>query len=296
MVPARNGLGLALGLMATLFLTIMCLEARTQAPDVQSGPVATGDILTGTVITAATSLPIEGAAIRIGGTDSLTFTGKDGTFEITSDQTDGLLLISYSGYETQQVSFQEGQVESSRIRLARDLSRVTPLIIGDSIPDYLLDLPVSVVNHPQGRSVITLREYQNRELLVLDFWATWCKPCIKSVDKWELIQKEFPDNLAVLTVHMDFADKALPFIQKRGWLLPALVGENYNIINRHFFDRYQVGNVVMIYKGILYAIPTDKGHDIEKLRKLLNGERVEYDSSAPFIYTAQSSIEKGGAR
>jgi len=31
MAPARNGLGLALGLMVTLFLTIMCLEARAQS-------------------------------------------------------------------------------------------------------------------------------------------------------------------------------------------------------------------------------------------------------------------------
>src|SRR5690606_18657964 len=44
MAPARNGLGLALGLMATLFLTIMCLETRAQRPET-SGPVPPGVIV-----------------------------------------------------------------------------------------------------------------------------------------------------------------------------------------------------------------------------------------------------------
>gem|GEM_PF-2060062 len=292
--PARNGLGLALGLTATLFLTIMCLEARAQAPDGTSGPVATGNILSGTAITAVTNLPVEGATVRINGTENIAFTDKDGTFKISSGEPDGVLLVSYMGYETQQVPIQDGRLKNSHIRLTKDLSKVTPLIIGDSIPDYLWDLPVSVVNHPQGRSVVTLREYQSKKLLVLDFWARWCAPCVESVDQWEVIQRQFPDELAVLTVHMDVADRALPFIQQRGWSLPTLIGENYHIVNRHFFNRYQVGGVVMIYQGKLFAIPEDKGHDTAKLRKLLDGESVEYTSMIRL--TNSETLEEGRAK
>src|SRR5690606_16062401 len=43
-VPAHSGLGLALGLMVTLFLKIMCLETRAQRPET-SGPVPPGMIV-----------------------------------------------------------------------------------------------------------------------------------------------------------------------------------------------------------------------------------------------------------
>jgi len=284
MAPARSGLGLALGVVVLLL-----------ACHVKHGIAQETFSLEGKVISAASGAAIEGAAIRISNTDNLVFTGKGGTFEISSTQADGLLLVSYRGYETQKVPIHTGRLKSNKVRMVKDLTRVTPLVVGDSVTDYLWDIPLTVVNHPKGRSTITLREYQNK-LLVLDFWATWCKPCIKTVDKWDVIQKQIPQSLAVLTVHMDLAERALPFIEKRGWSLPALVGDNYNIVNRHFFDRYQVGGIVMIYKGVVYAIPSDKGYDTDKLKRLLNGEQVEYHSDSRFIHTVQSSFKEGGSR
>src|SRR5690606_10708489 len=60
-VPARSGLGLALGLMVTLFLTTMCLYARAQRP-VLSGPVLSG------TVTDSAGAAISGATITIKGT------------------------------------------------------------------------------------------------------------------------------------------------------------------------------------------------------------------------------------
>ncbi|MGK6352227.1 carboxypeptidase-like regulatory domain-containing protein [Parapedobacter sp. DT-150] len=290
--PALPGLGLAMGVM--ILLSVISISASAQQKEVCDADSASHNrLLKGTVITAVTNLPLEGVAIRVKGSDKVSFTDTNGTFEIVS-HADTVLLVSYMGYESQRVPIQDGRLKNNHIRLTRDLSKVTPLIIGDSIPDYLWDLPVSVVNHPQGRTVITLREYQSKKLLILDFWARWCAPCVKSVDQWEVIQKEFPDELAVLTVHMDVADRALPFIQQRSWSLPALVGENYHIVNRHFFNRYQVGGVVMICQGKLFAIPDDKGHDIVKLRKLLDGEPVEYTSMIRL--TNSETLEEGRAK
>src|SRR5690606_10701022 len=82
-----------------------------------------------------------------------------------------------------------------------DLDKFPPLIykmdpketmnlrIGDDLPDELLDLPLWVVGHGADKDVVSLKEYSNSQLVVLDFWANFCAPCIRSVDQWEETMK-----------------------------------------------------------------------------------------------------------
>lgn len=159
-----------------------------------------------------------------------------------------------------------------------DLSQVKGLVIGDSIPDYLWDLPLWVVNHPDGRDTMTLREYEGSKLLVLDFWAPWCTPCIKSVEKWRELKAQFPDDIAVVTVHMDYDYKALPFAAKRGWKFPVVIGESTVVINRHFFIRNRVGGVVWIKDGKCIAIPELNGYDERIVKAVITDDNVRVKS------------------
>ncbi|MFD2554202.1 TlpA family protein disulfide reductase [Sphingobacterium tabacisoli] len=54
------------------------------------------------------------------------------------------------------------------------------LQIGDAMPDELWHMPLQVVNHPEGKEYIKLIDYSDKELIILDFWATWCGSCIKN--------------------------------------------------------------------------------------------------------------------
>ena len=57
------------------------------------------------------------------------------------------------------------------------------LEVGQDIPDFSgVDL--------DGADV-TLSEFRNREVVVLDFWATWCQPCIRSMPSLEALNEEF---------------------------------------------------------------------------------------------------------
>ena len=73
------------------------------------------------------------------------------------------------------------------------------LNIGDQIPDELWNLPLQVVNHPQGKETITLADHKGK-LIILDFWATWCSPCIRNFPKIHALQNEFGDKIKVLAV------------------------------------------------------------------------------------------------
>lgn len=57
------------------------------------------------------------------------------------------------------------------------------------------------------------------KIYVVNFWATWCAPCIKELPYFEAINKNFKsENVEVLLVSLDFPKqyqtKLIPFIKK----------------------------------------------------------------------------------
>lgn len=61
-----------------------------------------------------------------------------------------------------------------------------------------------------------LKEEQD-QIYVINFWATWCKPCIQELPYFEAAQKQHKD-IRVILVSLDFANKLesqlIPFVNK----------------------------------------------------------------------------------
>lgn len=57
------------------------------------------------------------------------------------------------------------------------------------------------------------------KVLVVNFWATWCKPCIAELPYFEEVQQQHKERVKVLLVSLDFPDKLedqlVPFIEKK---------------------------------------------------------------------------------
>jgi len=55
---------------------------------------------------------------------------------------------------------------------------------------------------------------------VINFWATWCKPCIKEIPYFESANEQFGDKIEVILVSLDFANelesKLIPYIKRKG--------------------------------------------------------------------------------
>ena len=63
---------------------------------------------------------------------------------------------------------------------------------------------------------------------VVNFWATWCKPCIKELPYFETVAQKYADqNVKVLLVSMDFPrlleKQVIPFIEKNGLKSPVVL-------------------------------------------------------------------------
>ena len=85
--------------------------------------------------------------------------------------------------------------------------------------------------------IVSLEEYRGKPVL-LHFWATWCKPCVKELPEIEAAYRDFHDQgFTVLAVDVgEEHDKVQTFVRRLGLTIPVLLdhssqaARDYNII------------------------------------------------------------------
>ena len=57
------------------------------------------------------------------------------------------------------------------------------------------------------------------KVYVVNFWATWCAPCVKELPFFEQIQQDFKENVEVILISLDFPSqyksKLIPFLEEK---------------------------------------------------------------------------------
>ena len=97
------------------------------------------------------------------------------------------------------------------------------------------------------------------DVYVLEFWATWCGPCRKSIPHLTQIQEEYElDGLKVVGISTDEeTEKVAPFVQRQGLKMDYIVGiDNRRRTQRAWMDKAGL-------KGIPAAFIVDKNGIIQ---------------------------------
>lgn len=84
-----------------------------------------------------------------------------------------------------------------------------PVSVGDQCPD--LTIP-HVINNREA--TIRISDFRGK-LLILDFWATWCMPCLSMLPVTEKLQQEFADRIRILPVTDQPSGMVQAFLDKR---------------------------------------------------------------------------------
>jgi len=128
---------------------------------------------------------------------------------------------------------------------------IKPLKVGDSIPESLWDLPIDIVNAPSKTNSFSLNQFRDKTLIIIDFWTTWCSPCIKSIQKLDSLQLIFKDNLAVFATSYEERDRVNTFLKKQGIKLFSGTKTEYL---KQYFPHKMIPHQVWIKNGKIIAI------------------------------------------
>lgn len=153
-------------------------------------------------------------------------------------------------------------------RIARDLDAVRPVMAGDAAPGF----HVHAIDD-QGRvgdAGLALADMRGQVVLI-DFWATWCKPCLVSMPTIDgLYRRYHTQGLAVVSINMDDPAKARVQAREMGIAMPLYMDEggaahDYKVTTvPHLVLIDQRGGIRYVHRGI----PDADGLDNE-IRALL---------------------------
>ena len=80
-------------------------------------------------------------------------------------------------------------------------------------------------------ALFKLDDHLKKQVIVLDFWATWCVPCTKALKKLQGLREKFPDVLVLAAAIDDGRTLAEvgPYVQGRGFTFTVLLDSDASV-------------------------------------------------------------------
>ena len=104
---------------------------------------------------------------------------------------------------------------------------------------------------------LDLADLRTRGPVLLDFWATWCKPCLAALPELEALHRKFaPLGLTVIGVSVDGPrnfPKVRPFARRYGLGFPIVLDEDGNLQQR-FQARAIPTSVLISAEGLMVRV------------------------------------------
>ena len=83
--------------------------------------------------------------------------------------------------------------------------------------------------HFVEEGILSLKDYGDK-IIILDFWQTWCKPCLNGFSGLEKAKKEWPDKIEIIAISPDLFDnndQMIPIVDKRPKVLHFIEKNDY---------------------------------------------------------------------
>lgn len=143
-------------------------------------------------------------------------------------------------------------------------------VVGKPCPNFVFD---SLINYT-GKKV-SIADLKGKHV-ILDFWGTFCGPCIADIPKLEGLQKKYGDKLVILMVVVDGYEKAFDFYamrkkNKKAMQLPTTVHQKAH----DYFNVTTVSTYVWIdANGMVQAVTDDTQMNEQKVDAFMNNAPV----------------------
>ncbi|KQR66933.1 thioredoxin family protein [Pedobacter sp. Leaf176] len=176
--------------------------------------------------------------------------------------------------------------------------------VGQEVPDMLLEKVTWLRAKDKNTSAKSLSEFKGK-VLILDFWATWCAPCIAMNPKMEALQQQFDGQIQFLPVAYQSFEEVNTFYNKlekqtgKYPLLPMVAGDTVLV---RLFPHQTLPHYVWIgADGIVKAITDGQAINAENINKLVTtgtlnlrikkDEKTVYNPDEPLFFAGANQDE-----
>lgn len=144
-------------------------------------------------------------------------------------------------------------------------------------------LPSIEVKTMEGKALNTGDISNEGKPIIITFWATWCKPCIKEHDAINEVYEDWVDETGVkmYAISIDNArssKRVLPTVNGKAWEFEVLLDENGDFkramsvnVPPHTFILDADKNIVWQHVGYLDG---DEAEYIEVVEKIIEGKEI----------------------
>lgn len=149
---------------------------------------------------------------------------------------------------------------------------IKPLKVGDKCPDIIIH---DIINYKD--SVIDISAFRGK-LLILDFWANWCSPCIGEIPKMDSLQKQFSQEIQILGSTYQKKSEIASFLKEMFNVnrISFPTATNDNVLRKLFPDAYLPHFAWINQDGIVIGITGGEDVTADNIKKIIQGIPVEF--------------------
>lgn len=162
------------------------------------------------------------------------------------------------------------------------------LSIGDKLPSLQIG---NIINHSD--SVINTKSFTGK-LIILDFGATTCVPCIREIPHLDSLQKKFGNRIQIVMVSAEDKERVKRFLQTNKiaakTILPVITADT--MLNALFPHTALPHEVWINDEGRIVAITDQQYVTSENIEQVLNKEIFNWPVKADAQYSKQQLNNK----
>ncbi len=107
--------------------------------------------------------------------------------------------------------------------------------IGNKVGNRCINQEISIIGTDETISVVKNR--REGKITIINFWGTWCGPCVKELPSFNTIYEEFKDNVSVIAIHQGSTyDESVDKYIQRNWSNYGITFA-YDDVNSPYYDK-----------------------------------------------------------